>query len=68
MAVQYRSADPYFPQPLRRAAHGSLSLVVQPAMAQSILRDAETEALLEDMSAPLIAAAGLDARTMSRSC
>lgn len=31
-----------------------------PASAQSILRDAETEALLKDMSRPLIAAAGLD--------
>ncbi|GFE75922.1 MULTISPECIES: M48 family metalloprotease [Novosphingobium] len=31
-----------------------------PASAQSILRDAETEALLKDMSRPLIKAAGLD--------
>jgi predicted Zn-dependent protease len=37
----------------------SVLLVVQPAQAQSILRDAETEALLDDMSAPLIRAAGL---------
>jgi predicted Zn-dependent protease len=34
-------------------------LIAQPAAAQSILRDAETEALLADMSAPLIRAAGL---------
>lgn len=33
--------------------------VAQPAQAQSILRDAETEALLNDMSKPLILAAGL---------
>ena len=33
------------------------SLCVQSAAAQSILRDAETEALLADMSAPLIRAA-----------
>ena len=32
---------------------------VQPARAQSILRDAETEALLRDISRPLIQAAGL---------
>jgi predicted Zn-dependent protease len=32
---------------------------VQPAIAQSILRDAETEALLMDMSRPLFEAAGL---------
>ena len=35
-------------------------LTVQSAAAQSILRDAETEALFRDMSAPLISAAGLD--------
>ncbi len=33
---------------------------VQPAMAQSILRDAETEAFFDEISAPLIKAAGLD--------
>jgi predicted Zn-dependent protease len=37
-----------------------LGLTLQPAAAQSILRDAETEALLRDMATPLIAAAGLD--------
>jgi predicted Zn-dependent protease len=34
-------------------------LAAQPAIAQSILRDAETEALFNDMSRPLIVAAGL---------
>lgn len=34
-------------------------LSAQPAAAQSILRDAETEALLQDMAAPLVEAAGL---------
>jgi len=34
-------------------------LAAQPAAAQSILRDAETEALLQDMVAPLARAAGL---------
>lgn len=37
----------------------SLFAGVQPAAAQSILRDAETEALLRDLSRPLIIAAGL---------
>lgn len=37
-------------------------LSAQPASAQSILRDAETEALFADMSAPLIKAAGLNPR------
>lgn len=41
-----------------------ITLSAQPALAQSILRDAETEALLRDMSAPLIAAAGLDPRNV----
>ena len=40
------------------------SLTVQPVMAQSILRDAETEALFDEMSAPLIRAAGLDPRNV----
>lgn len=42
----------------------ALTLTVQPAAAQSILRDAETEALLHDMAAPLIKAAGLDPRNV----
>ncbi|WP_166040367.1 M48 family metalloprotease [Sphingosinicella sp. YJ22] len=37
----------------------SFAFVARPAMAQSVLRDAETEALFRDMSAPLIEAAGL---------
>lgn len=39
-------------------------LMVQPVLAQSILRDAETEALFHDMSLPLIKAAGLDPRNV----
>lgn len=37
-----------------------ITLAAQPAAAQSILRDAETEALLADMAAPLVEAAGLE--------
>jgi predicted Zn-dependent protease len=37
----------------------SFAAVLQPAAAQSILRDAETEQLFKDMSRPLIEAAGL---------
>ena len=37
----------------------AISLVAQPATAQSILRDAETEALLQEMAEPLAQAAGL---------
>ncbi len=44
------------------AASAAMLLWVQPAAAQSILRDAETEALLNGMSAPLITAAGLRPR------
>src|SRR5688572_29083855 len=36
-----------------------LGLAAQPAAAQSILRDAETEALLQEMVNPLVEAAGL---------
>ena len=43
----------------------AFALTVQPAMAQSILRDAETEALLNEMAAPLVRAAGLDPRNMT---
>ncbi len=35
-------------------------LVAQPALAQSVLRDAETETLFHDISLPMIKAAGLD--------
>jgi predicted Zn-dependent protease len=41
------------------AVAASVLLWAQPAAAQSILRDAETEALFADMSAPLVTAAGL---------
>ncbi len=37
-----------------------VGLCVQPATAQSILRDAETEAFFKEISLPLIKAAGLD--------
>ena len=42
------------------AVLAAVALVAQPAAAQSILRDAETEALLDEMAAPLIDAAGLE--------
>ncbi len=45
-------------------ALAGLALAVEPAMAQSVLRDAETEALLHDMAAPLIASAGLDPKNV----
>ena len=38
----------------------SFALTARPAMAQSILRDAETEAFFKDISTPIIIAAGLD--------
>ncbi|MDE2562189.1 MAG: M48 family metalloprotease [Sphingomonadales bacterium] len=41
-----------------------LSLTVSQAAAQSILRDAETEKLLDDLARPLILAAGLDPRNV----
>jgi predicted Zn-dependent protease len=56
--------------PLRSAIRACIAallvlvLATQPAMAQSILRDAETEALFAEMSAPLIEAAGLNPRNV----
>ncbi|MDE8653817.1 M48 family metalloprotease [Novosphingobium album (ex Liu et al. 2023)] len=47
------------PASLLLALLAALALAVQPAAAQSILRDAETEALLRDMAKPLVKAAGL---------
>ncbi|WP_339691170.1 M48 family metalloprotease [uncultured Parasphingorhabdus sp.] len=38
-----------------------ISIIVQPVAAQSILRDAETEALFTDMVSPLVAVSELDA-------
>ncbi len=46
------------------AAILAVSLVAQPAQAQSILRDAETEALFREMSAPMITAAGLNPKSV----
>lgn len=40
----------------------SFALIVRPALAQQILRDAETEAFLADLSRPLVEAAGLNRR------
>lgn len=42
------------------AAFALAALAAQPVAAQSVLRDAETEALLADMAAPLIEAADLE--------
>ena len=50
-----------------RAAFVSLMIAVlsaQPAMAQSVLRDAETEALFNDMSEPIIRSAGLSPKNV----
>lgn len=46
------------------AVLASALLSVEPAAAQSILRDAETEALLHDLATPLITAAGLEPKNV----
>ena len=43
----------------------ALLLCAQPAAAQSMLRDAETESLLADMARPIAVAAGLDPKNFS---
>lgn len=57
---------PFGLRPIARviSAVAVLAFAVQTATAQSILRDAETEALLHDMATPLIAAAGLNPRSV----
>ena len=42
----------------------ALASIARPALAQSILRDAETEAFMADMSGPLVKAAGMDPRNV----
>ncbi|CAN5238359.1 M48 family metalloprotease [soil metagenome] len=42
----------------------SCALLVRPAVAQQILRDAETEALLNDISGPLVKAASMEPRNV----
>ncbi|RZV33778.1 MAG: peptidase M48 [Sphingomonadaceae bacterium] len=42
------------------AFFAAFAFAAQPLFAQSMLRDAETEALLNDMAAPLVEAAGLE--------
>jgi len=51
---------------LRLAAFllASLMLMARPALAQSILRDAETEAFMADMSGDLVKAAGMQPRNV----
>jgi predicted Zn-dependent protease len=46
------------------AAIAALCLTGSVAQAQSVLRDAETESFFRDMSAPIIAAAGMDPRNV----
>ena len=45
-------------------AAASLALLARPAMAQQILRDAETEAFMADLSGPLASAAGMEPRNV----
>ncbi|WP_311268922.1 M48 family metalloprotease [Sphingobium sp. WCS2017Hpa-17] len=42
----------------------SLALMARPAMAQSILRDAETESFMADMSGQLVKAAGMEPKNV----
>jgi predicted Zn-dependent protease len=59
--MRHLSAARRFPTILRLclAVLLSFGVMVRPVLAQSVLRDAETEALLNDMARPLVVAAGL---------
>lgn len=64
LAVSFpRSGQPVFGRLTRFmvAFLTMVSIIVQPVAAQSILRDAETEALFTDMVSPLVAVSELDA-------
>lgn len=45
-------------------AVAALACTVRPALAQQILRDAETEAFMADMSGPLVKAAGMEPKNV----
>src|SRR5688572_1358361 len=72
MAIARNMAEPF--KPRRRRSHllarflmlvlVSFAVTARPAAAQSILRDAETEALFREMSKPLVEAAGLSPRNV----
>jgi predicted Zn-dependent protease len=57
--IRLRVPGPLLVRLMMVVALAFAALVAQPAAAQSMLRDAETEALFRDISAPLIQAAGL---------
>ncbi len=46
------------------AALAASVLCIAPAVAQAVLRDAETEALFHDLASPLVSAAGLDPKNV----
>jgi predicted Zn-dependent protease len=61
----WRPMRPFLRLLARAAAPAALAaLSLSPAAAQSILRDAETEALLRDMATPLVQAASLDPKNV----
>ena len=71
MPFRFADVEPRFEladtRPMKKLiAALSLSLLAfaQPAQAQSLLRDAETEAMFDEMSRPLIIAAGLSPRNV----
>ena len=61
----WRPMRPFLRLLARAAAPAALAaLSLSPVAAQSILRDAETEALLRDMATPLVQAASLDPKNV----
>lgn len=63
-STRLRSASPGRALGLVLAVLAGLGLPVESANAQSVLRDAETEAVFHDLAAPLVKAAGLDPKNV----
>jgi predicted Zn-dependent protease len=64
LPVQARRRPAFFLARLLMLLVLSFAMTARPALAQSVLRDAETEALFKEMSRPIIEAAGLSPRNV----
>jgi len=64
LPIQARRRPAFFLARLLMMLVLSFAMTARPALAQSVLRDAETESLFKEMSRPIIEAAGLSPRNV----